>query len=106
MPAGEGRPVGRAPPSRDKEGTHPGRFLCVWNVETPPGPRRVWWGKPTVRKANSFWREQDAQEANAGGRKATGNHGRYGHTSKWPPMDNWPDTGPVGRTEKVADVGR
>jgi len=31
--------VGRTPPSRSKEGTHPGRISCVRNTETPTESR-------------------------------------------------------------------
>jgi hypothetical protein len=34
-PTGEAALVGRTPPPRSKEGTHPGRISCVWNTETP-----------------------------------------------------------------------
>jgi len=56
--------------------------------------------------AESSWREQDAQEANAGGRKPTGNRNDRGCSSKWPLLGNWPDTGPecLG-PERDADVG-
>jgi hypothetical protein len=50
-------------------------------------------------------REQDAQKANAGGRKAAGNRDDI-----WLPLSrvphNWPDTGPGARTRKGADVRR
>lgn len=43
----------------------------------PVRPDLVWRvGRPTVRKADAE-REQDAQEANAGSRKATGNRDKY-----------------------------
>jgi hypothetical protein len=34
---------GEHPLSRDKEGTQPGRVLCVRNVETPSGSRCEIW---------------------------------------------------------------
>jgi len=40
VPAGDSLPAGRAPPPRDREGTHPGRALRVRNVETPSGSRQ------------------------------------------------------------------
>jgi len=57
--------------------------------------------------AESSWREQDAQEANAGGRKPTGHHNDRGRSSKWLLLGNWPDTGPrVPGLERGADMGR
>ena len=53
-------------------------------------------GRPTVRRAESRWREQDAQEANAGGRKAAGYLGRS-RPLRRAPWDNWPDTSRGGR---------
>jgi hypothetical protein len=51
-------------------------------------------------------REQDAQEAKAGGRKAAGKRER----GTGPPAGcfpyNWPDTGPGARLRKQADVRR
>jgi hypothetical protein len=44
--------IGKAPPPRSKEGTHPGRVSYVRNTGTPTGsgpPRRF--GRPTVRTA-------------------------------------------------------
>ena len=50
-------------------------------------------------------REQDDQEANAGGRKAAGNR-REGRSLQPVAMDNWPDIGPGARPRKRADVVR
>src|SRR6185312_15696671 len=67
---------------------NPSRVSCVRNTETPSGsamPSGVG-GKPEVT---------EAQEANAGGRKATGKRTRWVS----PPLAisyNWPDTGSVG----------
>jgi hypothetical protein len=38
-PAREAVLAGRTPPSRSKEGTHPGRVSCVRNTETPTESR-------------------------------------------------------------------
>ena len=66
--------AGTTPLPRSKEGTHPGRFSHVRNAETPTESGPLWrCGRPTVRDGGILWREQDAQEANAGGRKPTGN---------------------------------
>jgi hypothetical protein len=46
VPVVDSASTGRAPPSRDREGTHPGRISCVWNVETPSG------SGPMVRSAD------------------------------------------------------
>src|SRR3954469_21057148 len=75
--------TGTTPPPRSKEGTHPGRFSHVRNAETPTesGPLRRP-GRPTGRNGGILWREQDAQEANAGGRKPTGNHNARDCSSK------------------------
>lgn len=97
--------TGTTPPPRSKEGTHPGRVSRVRNTETPTGSNQASWsiGKPTARKAESTWREQDVQEANAGGRKLTGNRDQAMAT---PPRgrftDNWPDTEPGARAPKGA----
>ena len=80
-PLGSGRRrLGRRP-GRDEHhrprgigGTHPGRSSCVRNAVTPSrSGQQVLAGKPTVRRAQLPRRESDDREANAGGRKATGN---------------------------------
>ena len=99
--------TGMTPPPRSKEGTHPGRVSHVRNTETPTGSgplRRS--GRPTARNGGIFWREQDAQEANAGGRKPTGNHNDFAA----PPSSRCWVTGRIsGREvpgpERGADVG-
>jgi len=48
---------------------------------------------------------QDAQEANAGGRKAAGKHSWYARLLRWAAVYNWPDTGPGARARKRADAG-
>ena len=53
----------------------------------------MWRGRSTVRKTLIPGREQDAQEANAGGRKATGNRERVIGVLRRGFPDNWPDTG-------------
>src|SRR4051812_12596905 len=75
--------AGTTPPPRGKEGTHPGRVSHVRNAGTPTesGPLRRP-GRPTVRDGGILWREQDAQEANAGGRKPTGHRNDRGCSSK------------------------
>src|SRR3954454_10643615 len=107
-PAIEIAMAGMTPPPRSKEGTHPGRFSHVRNAETPTESGRF--GGPVGQPqgmAESSWREQDAQEANAGGRKPTGNHDARGCSSKWSLLGNWPDTRPRCRgLERGADVGR
>jgi hypothetical protein len=101
--------AGTTPPPRSKEGTHPGRISHVRNTGTPTesGPL-LRSGRPTARNGGILWREQDAQEANAGGRKPTGNHNDRGCSSKEPLLGNWPDTGQEVRPgpERGADVGR
>lgn len=72
---GDTWPVVRTPPSRGLGGIHPGRISRMWNVGTPSESRRCP-GKPTVRKAQSSGGNRMAQQANAGGRKATGNRER------------------------------
>src|SRR5438132_1754797 len=62
---------------RDTGGTHPGRISCVGNVGTPMGSGHSdVAGKPTARKAQSPSEGRMTWEANAGGRKATGNRGK------------------------------
>ncbi len=74
------------------------------NVETPSGSGPCRTGKPTVRKAQSPGGKRMVQEANAGGRKATGNRDRWPAP---PPVvsHNWPDTGRCP-ARKGADVGQ
>src|SRR4249920_574988 len=91
-----------APPSQGNWG-HPIRS-CLMRVErgnpVPVRPDSCWRaGRPTVRKADAE-REQDAQEANAGGRKATGNRDNI-WSSPGPVPHNWPDTGPMPGPERV-----
>jgi hypothetical protein len=55
-PIREAALIGRTPPPRGKEGTHPGRVSCVRNTETPTesGPSGWRSGRPTVRRAEIF----------------------------------------------------
>src|SRR3954469_16199818 len=100
--------AGMTPPPRSKEGTHPGRFSHVRNAETPTESGRF--GGPVGQPqgmAESSWREQDAQEANAGGRKPTGNH----DVVAAPPSGRCWVTGRIPGSkcsglERGADVGR
>src|SRR5690348_15271713 len=85
-PAGEKQSAGRTPPSRGREGTHPARISLMQNVETPKGSccHRAT-GRPTARKAKIPDGNRMTQEANAGGRKATGNRGTTaGHSASHP----------------------
>src|SRR5262249_8650082 len=75
---------------RGKEGTQSGRDSDVRNVETPAGVQALP-GRPTVRRAEAPRRERDAQEANAGSRKAAGN----------PPRQGWRRRPPPGRTGRI-----
>jgi hypothetical protein len=97
-------PSGRAPPSRDKEGVHPGRVSRVRNVATPAGvPALLASGKPTVRKAQLPSGNKMVQEANAGGRKAAGTREMLTDSSVGPLRI----TGRIradARTRKGADV--
>ena len=79
---------------RDTGGTHPGRISCVWNVGTPMGSGRGnGTGQPTARKAQSPSGGRMTREANAGGRKATGNRDAHGRPS-------------AGRPAQLAGYGR
>jgi len=66
---------GRAPPSSGHRGHPPRAHSCVRNAVTPSGSG-PWAGKPTVRKAQVLSGNRMTREANAGGRKATGNRVR------------------------------
>jgi hypothetical protein len=91
-------PGERTPGSRGIKDTLPGRFSWVRNVVIPMGSvrtspsKRHSISKPTARKAEFLSGDGMIQEANAAGRKATGNHNRADRAS-------WP-----GR--KAADVDR
>ena len=79
--------------SRGLGGTLPGRVSREWNVVTPLGSGlRFRTGKPTVRKADILSGSGMAQEANAGGRKASGSRGVVIAPPAVAP-DNRPDTG-------------
>src|SRR5260370_1617841 len=58
--------------SRGTEGAHSGRISRVRNVETPSWSGAAGAGRPIARGAE-YQAGQDGREANAGGRKATGN---------------------------------
>ena len=75
------RPGGHRRP-RGIGGTHPGRISLVRNVETPSGSGRSCSGRWADREEGRIpRREQDGQEANAGGRKAAGNRDTMGGPS-------------------------
>ena len=95
------RPCGHRRP-RGIEGARPGRISRVRNMETPSGSGARCAGKPTVRRGRIPWREQDAREAKAGGRKAAGNRDDMTGSSRRRFPDNWPDTGPGARAAKAA----
>src|SRR5579859_2816381 len=68
----------------------------------PPGRRRS-----ADRKGSPVpWREQDAQEANAGRLKGSRKAGARDRSSSRCCPYNWPDTGPGARLRKQADVWR
>jgi len=54
-------------------GALPGRILFMRNMTTPLGSGVMMAGRPTVRKAQLPSGRRKTQEANADGRKATGN---------------------------------
>ena len=57
------------------EGAHPGRVLCVWNVETPPGSSlMVVAGELTVRDADRLGGQRMAKKLMPAAEKAAGNH--------------------------------
>ena len=92
---------------RGREGTHPGHSSCVRNAVTPSGSGRALGvsGKADREEGPTPRREQDGREANAGGRKTTGNH----ESRTGPPavvVDNRPDTGPRDPARKSADAAR
>src|SRR5438874_13764451 len=76
--AGDSVPVVRAPPSRDRGGTHPGRVLRVWNVAIPSGPPASAGGRPTVRKVQLRGGDRTTREAKAGASKGDRKPGQYG----------------------------
>jgi hypothetical protein len=86
---------------RGTESALPGRVSAVWNVTTPPGSGRQP-GKPTVREAQLPGGHRMVQQANAGGRKATGNRDAWLFPSA-AVSHNWPDTGAC-LARKGADV--
>lgn len=51
--------------------------MRVWNVAIPMGSGGCAAGGPTVRKADIPSGQRMTREANAGGRKAAGNRGRW-----------------------------
>jgi hypothetical protein len=86
------------PSPRGTESTLPGRVSAVRNVVTPFGVR-AWPGQPTVRKVQFPGGCGMVQEANAGGRKATGSRDNRAAPSSGR-LDNWPDTGFVAWPER------
>src|SRR6478736_1631057 len=58
---------------RGKGGALPGRILFMRNMTTPLGSGGSTAGRPTARKAQLPSGRRRTQEANADGRKATGN---------------------------------
>lgn len=78
---------------RGKGGALPGRILFMRNMTTPLGSGVMMAGRPTVRKAQVPSGRRRTQEANADGRKATGNREPvYRPSAEWLPH-NWSDTG-------------
>ena len=73
MPAGDNRRPGAHHRPRGKGGALPGRVLLMCNTTTPLGSGGSTAGRPTVRKAELPSGRRMTQEANADGRKATGN---------------------------------
>ncbi len=66
--------------------------------------RRASAGRPIVRGAE-YQAGKDGRKANAGGRKAAGNHGQHAASLQGRVMDNRPDTG-LCRARKGADAAR
>ena len=93
---GSGRRTGR------KTGTAPWPDPTRQGPAVPPGRRR----QADRKESRTPWREQDAQEAKAGGRKAAGKRERLRRSSNRMPSYNRPDTGPGARLRKQADVRR
>jgi len=88
--------------SRGIGGALPGRFLIVWNVTIPLRVRtQCGFGLSAVRATGCLSGRRMTQEANTGGRKATGNCRQDGQLFRWSLVDNWPDTGVVPGPEKV-----
>ena len=78
--------------------------MFMRNMTTPLGSGVMMAGRPTVRKAQLPSGRRMTQEANADGRKATGNREpRIGPSAEWLPH-NWSDTGGCP-ARKGADVG-
>jgi hypothetical protein len=77
-----------------KGAPEPTRISFVRNMETPSRSLTsvVVRGRPIVRKAEFPGGNRKAQEANAGGRKATGNRDDKAVPPAAVPY-NWPDTG-------------
>ena len=94
VPVDEPVSAGRAPLSRGIEDTRSGRVLHVRNVTIPLESGHGVVGRPTVREAQFSSGRRIAREANAGGRKETGNRARRVRSSLASP-DNRPDTGRV-----------
>jgi hypothetical protein len=78
----------------------------VRNAETPFGVRTLWVRSADREESSTPRREQDDQKANAGGRKAAGNHDGSISALLLMVVDNRPDTGPCARARKRADVVR
>ena len=67
--------------------------MFMRNMTTPLGSGVMMAGRPTVRKAQVPSGRRRTQEANADGRKATGNREPvYRPSAEWLPH-NWSDTG-------------
>jgi hypothetical protein len=94
VPVDEPVSAGRAPLPRGTEDTRAGRVLHVRNVTIPLESDHVVVGRPTVREAQFSSGRRIAREANAGGRKETGNRARQVRSPLASP-DNRPDTGRV-----------
>jgi hypothetical protein len=101
-PIREAALIGRTPPPRGKEGTHPGRVSCVRNTETPtesgPSARRS--GRPTVRRAEIFGGNRMPKKRMPVGESQQETRTGYDRSPRWSVLDNWPDTGSGTRASK------
>src|SRR4051794_34352622 len=92
------RTLGHRAPAVERA-PNPGRFSSVRNVVTPMGSA-LWGSRPTARKAELPSGNGMTQEANAGGRKATGNRPDRANSPRRKPADvglvNHPKYGVTG----------
>ena len=84
-PIREAALVGRTPPPRGKEGTHPGRVSCVRNTETPTesGPSAWRSGRPTVRRAEISGGNRMPKKRMPVGESRQEPGTGYGRSSRW-----------------------